>query len=129
MEHLFGLFRIVPHLNVSLSSQLLFILSCHSEFPHNLVTEEFVHKMLRYITVGIEKSNPNDNVIYLFRTLANLNSREVCDIVLSNFILNNKINTIKKLLVNDRLKDSVMWFLGNAYKWCSRHEFFEKLFV
>lgn len=77
--------------------------------------------------MSIEKSHPNDNVIYLFRTLANLNSPEVCDIVLSNFVLNNKINVIKKLLDNENVKDSVLWFLGNAYKWRSKHEFFEKL--
>ncbi|CAD0201559.1 unnamed protein product [Chrysodeixis includens] len=126
-EHIVSMFRMVPHMNVAVTSQLLFVLSCHAAFPAALVSDGFVHKMLRYLNLTIDKSHPNDNVTYLFRTLANVNSPQVCDIVLSNFVQNNKINVIKKLLDNDNVKDSLLWFLGNAYRLCSKHEFFEKL--
>ncbi|PZC73884.1 importin subunit alpha-3 [Helicoverpa zea] len=127
MEYLHRILQTLPNLKMAASSQLLFILSCHRDFTNHFITEEFLLKILRYLGVSIEKSIENPNIVYLFRFLANLNCIEVFSIVLSNLLANNKVNVLKKLMETENVSDSVLWFLGNAYKCCSNHEFFAVL--
>lgn len=117
----------LPTLRIASSSQLFFILSCHSNFTNRFLSEEFILKALRYLSVSIEKSLENPNIVYLFRFLANLDSEAVFRIFLNYFATNNKVDVLKKLLETDYVKDTVLWFLGNAYKCCNTHELFDML--
>ncbi|KAJ8731666.1 hypothetical protein PYW07_004830 [Mythimna separata] len=50
-EHLQKILQILPALRIATSSQLFFILSCHSHFTNRFLTEEFVLKTLRYLSI------------------------------------------------------------------------------
>lgn len=126
-EHLQKILRILPALRIATSSQLFFILSCHSHFTNRFLTEEFILKVLRYLSTSIERSLENPNIVYLFRFLANLDSQEAFRIFLNYFATNNKVDVLKKLLETEHVNDSVLWFLGNACKCCSGHELFQIL--
>ncbi|XP_075977636.1 uncharacterized protein LOC142977563 [Anticarsia gemmatalis] len=117
-EHLQKIFQTLPQ-DINSTSQLLFILSCHSAFSTELLSEQLLKNILQYLTT----SSNNESITYLYRFLANINCKEVYSIVLKFFVDNNMVGNVKSLCENE----SVIWFLGNAMNLCGDHVFFEML--
>ncbi|XP_045498595.1 uncharacterized protein LOC123696464 [Colias croceus] len=115
------------------ASQLLFILSCHPDFP-SFITEELITKILEQFTKSIEnhlfckQDNPCCDFVYICRTLANTNE-SVYNVILNVIVSNKMSGVIKKVLSveNKIVNESLLWLLGNVYKSCGGNEFIEFL--
>nr|UVK70158.1 Importin alpha 3 [Spodoptera frugiperda] len=128
-EYVTKILSILPRLRLTMSAHLLFILSCHREFKtcfqSYFLLDEFILKVLHFMSVSIEKSHDDPNIVYVFRLIANMNCVYTFDKFLSYFVDNDKMHVLKKLLETDQVNESVLWFLGNAYKCCSEHTVFK----
>lgn len=115
---------ILHHFEVHETSHLLFILSCHRDFTPSLVSSELLLILLRYLYVT-EQPLGNKNITYIYRFLANCYSKEIYQKVLDYFVERESVAPITSLFGNE----SMLWFLGNAHKLCSDHEFFNMLLM
>ncbi|XP_068633596.1 uncharacterized protein [Battus philenor] len=121
-----ALSKIEPNLP---SCQLSFVLSCHADFKDNM-PEELVHKMLAALDTAarnhLKKCDHNNNceLLYVIRTLANVDEQFYQDILI--FFVQNNMSSLWEILKTDNglINESLLWLLGNLYKSCSDNIFF-----
>ncbi|XP_041979498.1 uncharacterized protein LOC121733350 [Aricia agestis] len=123
-EHLSKMISSISQIGVNTETvRLLFILSCHNDFVTN-ITEDLLLKTLQYLPVSIV--NNDLQLVYIIRTLGN---SENYNFILNYFLSNNMNIAFKQLLAVDNavLNNSLMWFLGNLYKYDASNIFFKSL--
>ncbi|CAK1554550.1 unnamed protein product [Leptosia nina] len=119
-EHLQATLNTLSKLQLNVeTSEALFILSCHSDFP-DLITEELLLKLLEDFIRCMEHhlcTRREQELVYVTRTLANSN---VCGYILNYPNVKHVCELCKKVLSVDNVvvNKSIMWLLGNIYKAC-----------
>ncbi|XP_038209788.1 uncharacterized protein LOC119830738 [Zerene cesonia] len=115
------------------ASQLLFVLSCHTDFP-SVITEDLIKNLLETFTKSLEnhifckQTETCCDFVYICRTLANTNDF-VYNLILNVIVSNNMSDVLRKVLSIDNkiVNESLLWLLGNIYKSCGGNEFFNFL--
>lgn len=127
-EHLQEILQTITELDITMSSsRILFILSCHENFPEH-ISEQLLQKILINVTSLIEsqqncKQESDCELVYLIRTLANSGR---FDYIL-NYLSVNGVSLKQLLDANNPISESVLWLLGNMYNYCSDREIFCKV--
>ncbi|OWR46731.1 hypothetical protein KGM_201171 [Danaus plexippus plexippus] len=127
-EHLQEILQTITELDITMSSsRILFILSCHENFPEH-ISEQLLQKILINMTSLIEsqqncKQESDCELVYLIRTLANSGR---FDYIL-NYLSVNGVSLKQLLDASNPISESVLWLLGNMYNYCSDREIFCKV--